>query len=101
MTYAAEPIENARRSIRWIAVKDRVPDDRRPVLAWGSLDWLFGKWKRNPKFLGITRFNKGKDGDRGWFECERLGAYSTVVCEVTHWAEITGPAEALSWSRAR
>jgi len=89
------PIENARSSIRWIAVTDRVPNDRRDVVAWGPIDWLFGTWKRKPKFLGITRFNKGKDGDRGQFGCELLGAHSIVVCEVTHWAEITGPAEPL------
>lgn len=86
------PIWRARNSIRWIAVKDQVPDDRRPVLAWGPQNWLFGSWKRKPKFLGITRYNKGRDGDRGRFDCERLGSGSFTVCEVTHWAEITGPA---------
>lgn len=77
--------------IRWIPVKERVPDDRRPVLAWGPADWLFGTWKRKPKFLGITRYNVDKDGGRGRFDCERLGRYSIVVCEVMHWAEIVGP----------
>ena len=87
------PIERGHSSIRWIRVKDRVPDDRRPVLAWGPLDWLHGTWKRRPKFLGITRFNQGKGGARGHFDCESLGRFSFTLCEVTHWAEITGPAE--------
>jgi hypothetical protein len=86
------PIERARNSIRWIAVTDQVPDDRRAVLAWGPCDWLHGMWKRRPVFLGITRYNKGADGGRGRFDCEQLGAYSFTIREVTHWAEITGPA---------
>lgn len=85
------PIEHGKASIRWIRVKERVPDDRRPVLARGPLDWLFGSWKRRPKFLGVTRFNPGKHGERGQFDCERLNRFSITVCQVTHWAEITGP----------
>lgn len=77
--------------IRWIRVKDRVPDDRRQVLAWGPVDWLFGAWKREPAFLGITRYNPGADGARGRFDREQLHALSSIVCEVTHWAEIVGP----------
>mgnify|MGYP000872192157 CR=1 FL=1 len=84
-------IATARRSIRWIPVEDRVPDNRRPVLAWGVADLLFGVWERNPMFLGVTRYNPGTDGSRGRFDCERLRVYSTVVSLVTHWAEITGP----------
>jgi hypothetical protein len=84
-------IATAKRSIRWIPVDDRVPDDRRPVLAWGTSDWLYGRWGRKPAFLGITRYNTGADGSRGRFDCERLHRFSTVICRVTHWAEITGP----------
>lgn len=83
-------IENGRAGIRWIKVKERVPDDRRPVLAWGTADPIFGHWHRLPRFLGVTRFNAKADG--GTFDGERLHEWSFFIRKVTHWAEITGPA---------
>lgn len=77
--------------IRWISVNERVPDDRRLVLAWGPCDPLFGVWQRTPQFLGVTRFNQGTGGNRGRFDCERLGPYAFTIQAVTHWAEIVGP----------
>jgi len=74
-------------SINWINVDVRVPDNRRPVLAWGSSSIFSDPRIRAPKFLGVTKFNPTRDG--GEFDIERNTRFS--FWRVTHWAEIEGP----------
>lgn len=78
-------------AIEWINVKTRVPDDRRPVIAWGTT----GLWGvKSPYFqggfLGETRFNPSPSG--GKFDLDHVSLRGVKV--VTHWAEITPPADA-------
>lgn len=80
--------------IRWISIKDRVPDTRRQVLAWGTVTFVY-VYLREQTFLGVTRFNPGSGGSPGDFDCERLGPMlfaPLALRSVTHWAEIVGPA---------
>lgn len=71
-------------SIRWISVKQRVPEDRRKVLAWGIATVpIIGA---RSAFLGVTQFNPSKAG--GKFDVDSLGMFSRMT---THWAEIKGP----------
>jgi hypothetical protein len=71
----------------WIPVKERVPDDRREVLVWGDMNYIFGAIKIKPRFLGVSRYNAGGH-KAGLFDCDCgqrcYGVYSTV----THWAEL-------------
>lgn len=74
--------------IAWISVSDRVPDNRRKVLAWGwSRGVLF--CKRKMAFLGVTRYNMDRTGGRFDLEEPSPWGYSRV----SHWAEIEGPEE--------
>jgi hypothetical protein len=72
-------------TIEWIPVTERVPDDRRRVLAWteNCLFRSLGPW------LQVTQFNPTKRGGR--FDCEVSGF--VTVPKVTHWAEITAPSD--------
>jgi hypothetical protein len=71
-------------SIRWISVKQRVPDDRRKVLAWGIATVpIIGA---RSAFLGVTQFNPSKTG--GKFDVDSFGMFGHMT---THWAEIKGP----------
>lgn len=72
-------------SIEWISVTQRVPDDRREVLAWGIPCIAF---RRGPRFLGSTKFNPSRRG--GGFDMENVRGWLPPP-SVTHWAEITGP----------
>lgn len=74
----------------WIAVKQRVPEDRHLVLVWGESGFvpITTPWKSS--FLGTTRFNPRRDG--GHFDIEHRHWSSLYWCRVTHWAEIVGPA---------
>lgn len=78
-------------AIDWISVNERVPDDRRNVLAFGvrGLQMMFGYQPLKNEFIGVTRYNATKDG--GMFDCEKPARFS--FCRVTHWAEIDGPKE--------
>lgn len=72
--------------ITWICVTERVPDNRRNVLTWGS-HHVMGIKVDSSCFLGVSRFNMKKDGGRFDNEAVCRFGYNTV----THWAEITGP----------
>jgi hypothetical protein len=71
--------------VKWISVDERVPEDRREVLVWGQ---TFIGFRREPRFLGVSRFNPSPT--RPAFDVEK----GLIVSVVTHWAEITGPKEA-------
>lgn len=72
--------------ITWISVTERVPDNRRNVLTWGTYS-LFAIGANVPRFLGVSRYNMKKGGGRFDNEAVSPFGYNTV----THWAEITGP----------
>lgn len=74
-------------SIDWISVDDRVPDNRRTVLVYGFFISFAGAKKG---FLGTSKYNRTKAG--GKFDNELRGRFSRN--QVTHWAEITEPANA-------
>lgn len=74
------------KSINWIDVKERVPHNRRNVLAWGDRSAL-RKYKFGV-FLGPTKCNVTSDGAK--FDVEKK-CWPDVFTRVTHWAEITGP----------
>ena len=73
--------------MNWISVNERVPDNRRKVLAWGR--WSIGPIDCGPGFLGETRFNPSPSG--GKFDADRWNMYGSST--VTHWCEIVGPAD--------
>jgi hypothetical protein len=77
--------------IDWISTKERVPEDRRKVLAWGDASSL-GASARSV-FLGPTRYNPSPKGGR--FDIEGLTFWTVSRSSVTHWAEITAPSEEL------
>lgn len=75
-------------SIEWISVRERVPNDRRPVLVWGTYTFLgYDRTGGKGEYLGRSRYNWSSDG--GQFDIERAsrGGWS----HITHWAEITPP----------
>jgi hypothetical protein len=72
--------------MEWISVEDRVPDNRRKVLAWGRTTPRFNE---RGQFLGATRFNPSRTGGRFDIEAGR----TWITTRVTHWAEIQGPEE--------
>ena len=82
------PLSAPRPGIRWISVADRVPDDRRPVLAWGRYGITLVPHEKLG-FLGQTRFNPSKGG--GTWGAEQRSWRSLLWAVVTHWAEIEGP----------
>lgn len=69
----------------WIDVNDRVPENRRPVLAWGLHSILGMKYKS--RFIGQTRFNPTKSG--GKWDAQISDRFSNTL--VTHWCEIVPP----------
>ena len=75
--------------MKWISVSDRVPDNRRRIITWGTGGWI-GLSARE-QFLGDTRFNPAKDGGKFDIELSRRFTW----CRVTHWAEIEAPADRL------
>lgn len=80
--------------MQWISVSERVPEDRRAVLAWGEGGFSIGGYQPlqplRKLFLGSTRFNPTRTG--GSFDVERHQRFR--ICVVTHWAEIEGPNKA-------
>ena len=56
--------------IDWISVKERVPDNRRTVLAWGYFYFKPQYRPREEKFMGVTKFNPDPKS-RGNFDCEK------------------------------
>lgn len=75
-------------SIHWISVAERVPDNRRWVLAWGKASIFMGLMENaESRFLGQTRFNPTDTGGR--FDLDIPSRFR--FCCVTHWAEIIGP----------
>lgn len=74
--------------MKWISVEERVPDNRRSVLAWGLAGFCVGGYQPlKSVFLGATKFNPSRDG--GQFDIERYQRFT--IRRVTHWAEIEGP----------
>ena len=73
--------------MNWIDVKQRVPDTRRRVLAWGHTGFAGMKGKPEGSYLGATKFNWDTGG--GAFDLARTNM--GFWCVVTHWAEIEGP----------
>lgn len=75
--------------MNWIPVSERVPDNRRSVLAWGLVFPFFWHDANKEVFLGKTKFNATANG--GEFDLEKFHSYRVFGCCVTHWAEIEGP----------
>lgn len=78
--------------VHWISVKERLPDSRRWVQAWGMAGFLLdlGYIPGRRSFLGQTKFNPSRDG--GSFDIENRGRFSFCWVSVTHWAEqLQGP----------
>lgn len=71
--------------MNWIPVKERVPENRREVLAWGTA--TLGPIKLKPGFLGTTRFNPSPRG--GKFDADHWNMLGSTT--VTHWCDIEGP----------
>ena len=77
--------------MNWIKVSERVPDNRRSVLAWGRAGIGIGGYQSSrEQFLGATKYNKSSNGS-GQFDVEQPARFS--FSRVTHWAEIEGPSE--------
>ena len=72
-------------TVKWISVNQRVPEDRREVLVWGQ---TFTGFLREPRFLGVSRFNPSPTMPQ--FDVEKR----LIASVVTHWADIIGPDEA-------
>jgi hypothetical protein len=70
--------------IEWINVKDRVPNNRRSVLAWGNILGMLSL-NRGGRLLGVVRYNP-----YDCFDCEKPRRFSPIV-SVSHWAEISSP----------
>lgn len=73
--------------MNWINRNDRVPDNRRKVMVWGK---SFTCGLNAKSYFGISRFNLTPHG--GQFDAEQRGGMSFVHIQITHWAEIEGPA---------
>lgn len=75
--------------MNWIPVSERVPNDRRTVLAWGMVHTIFSIKDPRDCFLGATKFNATNHG--GEWDCCKSDQWSIHTVIVTHWAEIEGP----------
>ena len=82
--------------MKWFSVAERVPNNRRSVLAWGTT-WRVGLRLSPPEgsFIGETRFNPSRSGGK-WDTEEADNWWSSAYFRhrVTHWAEIEGPGKA-------
>lgn len=73
--------------MEWIETSVRIPDNRREVLTWGTMESHFHKPRT--AFLGVSRCNITKEGHK--FDNEGADSFWNPYLKVTHWAEIRGP----------